>query len=53
MDDHLDLVADISTLRVASWLKNEAFAMADVVNAPYNPRQVLKQALSESSFKSA
>ena len=53
MDDHLHLVADLSTLRVASWLKNEAFAIADVQNAPYSPRHVLKQALAVNSFKSA
>lgn len=55
LEDTLSLIPDISSLRTASWLKNEAFVIADIQNAEYAPRNILKNFLvaAESPIREA
>lgn len=45
LDTELHLSPDMSTLRTCAWLKNEACVIANVNNADYSPRAVLKHTL--------
>ena len=55
MCDKLELLPDFSTLRIAPWLKNEAYVISDLVNPEngqaieYSPRHIFKTSLSLGS----
>jgi len=52
LEDKLNLKADLSTLRTAGWLKSEAYVIADIQNAPYAPRNVLRAAMTNNNVAS-
>lgn len=53
LDEHLKLVADISTLRLPPWGKGEAFVIADILGFEAAPRSVLKALMANSSLTRA
>ena len=45
LSNHLNLKADLSTLRICCWQKSEAYVISNPTNAPYSPRLLLQSLL--------